>query len=141
MKKIREGNQMHNSTFTVPVFVIVFLVGLGVCFALGCLQAESVDYRGSKMRRSAQFIDSVLVIAAGFGLGTVVTFLRYSVTLPSFPLWKIGVFGLAILATAFLAAFFFLVAYFASMIPMDEVGEDGRRHHREKRGTNHRTIR
>lgn len=129
---------MHSTFLSLPVFVKVFLVGAVVCFMLGYCQVEKVYYKGAKAEFRRQYGDEpILIMSAGFGLATVVTFLRYSATMPGFLVLKLVIFVLVIIGVVVMFMLFWGVSFVASVISMnvsEKEGQDGRRHH-------HRTIR
>lgn len=92
--------------FHMPVFVWIFLIGIIVCFLLGYFQTEKRLYRTRDGRKGTEYFkrygdDTILCVSAAFGLAAVITCLKYSITLPSFWLFKLVLFGVVIVAIVF----------------------------------------
>lgn len=114
-----------------PVFVWVAIIGIAVCIVLGlCHSAGSDDGRPDVYGEIA----SSLIVSAGFGIMTVITCLIYSMTIPNFWLWRVGLFLLSAIAIVLLTTLFWGIAYTASLLSMNNGEEEGgRKHHRRTR--------
>ena len=121
---------MHSTFLSLPVFVKVFLVGAVVCFVMGYCQVEKIYYRGTKAEFCRQYGDEpILIMSAGFGLATVITFLKYSVTMPNFLVWKMLIFALTIIGVIVMFVLFWGISFTASHISMNVSEREERRHH------------
>lgn len=114
-----------------PVFVWVAIVGIVVCIVAGACYGAGND--GERSDTTGEVLAS-LIVSAGFGIMTVITCLKHSVTIPNFWLWKFGLFVLAPIAIILLTMLFWGIAYTASLLSMNNGEEEGRRkHHRRTR--------
>ena len=121
---------MRNFDLDWPVFIWMAVIGLIVCFAFGF--GHSVKSKGEQSDTYGYVIAS-LIVSAGFGVGTVMTCLRYSVTIPNFFLWKIGLFILSVAAMFLLSMLFWGVIYTTSLLSLSNDGEEERRKHHKTR--------
>lgn len=123
---------LSNFNLDWPVFVWVAIVGVIVCIVLGACRGTN---KGSKRSDTNSEVFASLIVSGGFGIMTVITCLKYSMVMPSFWLWKSGLFALAVIAMILLTILFWgLTNTVADLFSTADGGEkDGRKHHRQTR--------
>ena len=117
------------SSFHLPVFIWLTLLGSVVCFLLGYFQKEKVVVLSKTGQKSVRYHyrydnDFVVCVAAAFGLAVVITFLRYTMVIPRFFILRVLLFVAAIFAIAVVVFVLWGIALKAeSMSDSDEVNK------------------
>ena len=107
-----------NSTLQIdlPVCVWFLIVGAAISFLLGYFQVEKLEVglNGRLYRRVRYGDQFAMMNAAAFGAMTVLMWLKFSVKIPRLMLFKIGLFGVAVLAMIGLFVLFWGIAFTAT---------------------------
>lgn len=115
---------MSTLNIHLPGCLWVLIIGVVISFLLGYFQTERVvcrtrDGRTKVVSHQRYAVDFPLCASACFGLAFVITFLRYSMTIPELWLWRLVLYALAIGGIVVMTLIFWAVAEVAMILSHD----------------------